>query len=77
MTGSSHSLAKKKLPGYLLHRPSGQARVRIDGKDHYLGPFGSEKSRVAYGELIAQHASGVPIDPFKSPASGSAGLTIN
>ena len=79
MTGSSHSLAQKKLPGYLLHKATGQARVRINGNDHYLGPFGSEQSRVAYGNLIAKHASGVPIDPFRSSSSDSddPGLTIN
>ena len=55
---------KNVIPSYLLHKISGQARVRIAGKDHLLGPFGSEESRVRYGELIAKFASGVPIDPL-------------
>lgn len=45
----------KRIPGYLLHKPSGQARVRIKGKDHYLGPHGSPESRERYDELIAQY----------------------
>jgi integrase len=72
------------FPSYLLHQPTGQARVRIDGKDHYLGEYGSEESRIRYGELIAKHAGGVPIDPFTKPNRGrtttiepEAGLTIN
>jgi integrase len=39
-------------PAYLVHRPSGQARVRIDGRDHYLGPFGSPESKNRYDDLI-------------------------
>jgi integrase len=54
------------IPSYLLHASSGQARVRINGRDHLLGPFGSESSRIRYGELIAQLASGIPIDPMAS-----------
>jgi len=88
MTGSLHSLAhgsktkkpstSSQLPGYLLHKACGQARVRIDGKDFYLGPNGSEASRVAYSNLIASHVSEVPVDPFKSADGGDdPGLTVN
>lgn len=42
-----------KKPAYLFHKPSGQARVRIDGKDIYLGEYGSSASREKYDELIA------------------------
>ncbi len=74
-----------RIPSYLFHKPSGQARVRLHGRDHYLGPFGSEESRVRYGQLIAQHASGItptantqPVDPFTlKSASPEAGLTVN
>jgi integrase len=59
------------LPSYLIHKPSGQARVRIDGRDHFLGPYGSESSRIRYGELIAQLASGMPIDPIADSARGN------
>lgn len=44
----------KKKPAYTLHKPSGQARVRIKGKDHYLGVFDSPESRDRYDELIAE-----------------------
>ncbi len=52
------------IPSYLLHSSSGQARVRIDGHDHLLGPYGSEESRVRYGELVARFAGGQSIDPI-------------
>ena len=63
-------MARKKnvIPSYLLHKKSGQARVRLNGREHLLGPYGSEQSRIRYGELVAKFASGVPIDPL---AAGS------
>ncbi|HQZ65987.1 MAG TPA: hypothetical protein PLY87_12955, partial [Planctomycetaceae bacterium] len=45
------------FPWYLLHQKSGQARVRIEGKEYLLGEYGSEESRVLYGELILARAS--------------------
>lgn len=45
------------VPTYRLHKPSGQARVIIDGKHLYLGPYGSEKSRQAYARILAQRFS--------------------
>jgi len=41
-------------PSYLLHKPTGQARVRNDGKDHYLGEYRSAESRHRYNELISE-----------------------
>ncbi len=76
MTGSSLSLAKKntkRVPGYLLHRATGQARVRISGKDYYLGPYGSIESRIEYGRLIAENASGVDVESLATFSE----LTIN
>ena len=48
----------KKTPGYRLHKPSGQAYVRINGKFHYLGEYGSPESRDRYDELIADWLAG-------------------
>jgi hypothetical protein len=45
-------MPRKKKPGCWNHRPSGQAYVRIDGKDHYLRPYDSPESRDRYEELI-------------------------
>lgn len=43
---------RKRKPAYSLHKPTGQARCRIDGKDHYLGEYGSPESRDRYDDLI-------------------------
>ena len=76
MTGFARSLPKKKLPSYLLHKPTGQARVQIAGKDYYLGPFGSDESRRRYGEVISRVASGLPpTDPMAKSNSTDGSLS--
>src|SRR5262245_3727140 len=44
----------RRVPSYRLHRPSGQAVVRLDGRDHYLGKHGTEASHECYRRLIAE-----------------------
>lgn len=43
---------KPRHPSYRHHKPSGQAVVTLNGKDHYLGPYGSDLSRQDYDRLI-------------------------
>ena len=51
----------KKEPAYLKHQGSGQARVRIDGRDVYLGPYGSPESKKKYRELLQKWRSGATV----------------
>jgi integrase len=44
----------KSVPSYRHHRPSGQAVVTLNGKDHYLGPHDSAASRTEYDRLIGE-----------------------
>jgi len=44
----------RKTPSLTHHKASRQAVVRIDGKDHYLGPYGSPRAQAAYHRLIAE-----------------------
>ncbi|MCA8994174.1 MAG: hypothetical protein KDA88_19495 [Planctomycetaceae bacterium] len=45
---------KSKVPSYSHHKASGRAVVRIGGRDHYLGAYGSDESHAAYARLIAE-----------------------
>lgn len=68
---------KNAVPQYLLHKPSGKARCRIDGRDYYLGPYGSEESRKAYADLIRQHFSGtLADDPIISTHDADVSISI-
>ncbi len=49
---------KKQQLKYALHKATGQARVRINGKSIYLGEYGSEESRGRYDELVMDHMKG-------------------
>lgn len=49
----SSTSRRRRLPGYLLHKPTGQARVRLDGRDHYLGVFDTPESWERYHQLLA------------------------
>lgn len=48
----------KRPPKYTHHKPTGQARVRINGKSHYLGLFDSPESHKRYDALIAKWLGG-------------------
>jgi integrase len=43
-----------RLPCYRKHKPSGQAVVTIDGKDHYLGLHGTKTSLEEYDRLVGE-----------------------
>jgi hypothetical protein len=38
----------KSLPSYRKHRASGQAVVNLNGRDYYLGPYGTKASKLEY-----------------------------
>ncbi len=46
---------QSSVPVYQLHKASGQARVKINGHDHYLGPFETPASEQARNRLLAQY----------------------
>ena len=45
---------KYHVPKYSRHKASGQARVLVRGKHHYLGPYGSVESKARYEELVKE-----------------------
>ncbi len=49
-----------RIPKYSRHRSGGRDRacVRINGRRHYLGTWGTTESRRRYHELIAGHLAG-------------------
>src|SRR4051794_38308512 len=59
-----------RTPSYCRHKASGQAVVRIDGKDCYLGPYGTPESRAEYDRLIAEWLGNGRSLPAASPAEG-------
>lgn len=44
----------RKPPAYQHHKATGQARVKTGGRDHWLGPYGSEASHREYERIISE-----------------------
>ena len=44
----------QRVPKYRRHKACNLAVVRLGGKDHYLGPYGSKESKVKYQRLIQE-----------------------
>lgn len=64
-----------KTPSYRLHKPSGQAVVTLNGRDHYLGPHGSAESVGRYDRLIAEWLASGRRSPLPDPSP--AGMTMD
>src|SRR5262249_45272284 len=73
---------QRRIPSYRLHKPTGQAVVRLNGHDHYLGKHGTEVSQEAYRRLIAewlttgQHSPGASADQPGTPEISVAELIL-
>jgi hypothetical protein len=46
-------MSRHRLPSFRLHKASGQAVVTLQGKDTYLGVYGSAESKARYSRLLA------------------------
>lgn len=44
-----------RIPKYRKHKKSDQAIVTLAGKDHYLGPHGTDVSKQEYDRLVAEY----------------------
>jgi len=44
----------RSVPSLCRHKASGQAVVRLDGRDHYLGKYGTPEAQAAYHRLIGE-----------------------
>jgi integrase len=53
------SMSRRKDPKYRHHKARNLAVVRIEGKDHYLGRYGSEESKAEYHRLLADWRAGL------------------
>ena len=64
-------------PAYRCHKARNCAVVTIDGKNYYLGPYGSPESHEKYARLIAQRAAKVPIGDGPPNATAASPSSVN
>ena len=65
-----------RTPSYRHHKPSGQAVVTLDGRDIYLGRYGTPQSRAEFDRLLAEWLSNGRRLPAPTSANGSD-LSVN
>lgn len=66
-----------RAPTYRRYKPKDLAVVRIDGRDIYLGKYGSTESRERYHRLLAEHLTAPAPYPPAPTAADAPALTIN
>lgn len=67
-----------KTPSLTLHKPSGRARVCIDGKDQYCGVYGTLEAQQKYERLIAERVlRGKQTATAEPAAVTSSGPTVS
>jgi len=67
------------IPKYRHYKPKNLAVVRIDGKDHYLGKFGTPESRERYHRLLAERAisQSPPASSEQRPGDRTSDRTVD
>lgn len=65
---------KPRIPAYSLHKPSGQAVVKVKQRSVYLGKYGTDESREAYARIVADILAGRPVTPPVPPKQGTPTL---
>src|SRR4051812_9427845 len=71
------SAKPRKIPSYRLHKPTGQAVVRLDGHDHYLGRYGTPGSQEAYHRKVAEWVAAGVVAPRGEPRGPALHLSVN
>jgi hypothetical protein len=66
----------RTAPAYQKHA-SGQARVTIDGRDHYLGVYDSPASKARYQEIVRRHLADKIRDELAHDVTFTTDITIN
>ena len=72
--GGTGCTLTNRTPTYCLHKATGQAVVRLNGKDHYLGKYVTNESQDAYDRLLAEWLAGGRRLPT---AKTGDGLSVN
>ncbi|MEM9703856.1 MAG: tyrosine-type recombinase/integrase [Planctomycetota bacterium] len=70
---------RTRTPKLCHHKASGQARVRLDGRDLYLGKFGTPEAEAAYHAVLAEwRATGeTPAKPPRGTLRGRDSRTVS
>jgi integrase len=67
----------KPIPSYRLHKPTGQAVVRLNGRDFYLGAHATPASVEKYNRLVSEWlTAGRQLRPSPAATGAAGSITI-
>lgn len=68
-----------KLPEVRLHKRSGNGRVFLNGREHWVGRYGSPEAKARYAELIAAYVTsgGTSIEATQAAPAPASRLTVD
>lgn len=66
-----------RVPALVHHKPSDRARVRIAGRDIWLGKWGSLEADERYRRIVAEYLTGIEPAPSRRPGRPDPGTSIN
>jgi integrase len=67
------SNSRRRIPKHCHHKASNRGVVRLNGQDHYTGPWGSSEAESSYEKLIADWLLNGRSTPEVRPSDQSAG----
>jgi integrase len=65
---------RRQWPPTIYHHASGQARIRINGDDYYLGAYGSPEAAERYREIVLRVEAGLPA--VEAPTASADQITV-
>src|SRR3954454_4175881 len=61
-----------RVPSYRCYKPKNLGLVVLNGKQHYLGPYGTPESLAEYNRLIQEHLASTPtVNEAKAAPEGA------
>ena len=67
-------MRSRRIPKYRHYKPKNLGLVVINGKQHYLGRYGSPESLAEYNRLIQEYLAARPPRPDPSAGPGPLGV---
>ena len=66
-----------RIPALVHHKPTNQARVRIDGRDFYLGRYGSDEAQEAYRRVVAEWLANGTAEKSSAKSDAASSRSVN
>jgi len=70
-------MTRRRIPAYRCYKPKNLGLVVLDGKQHYLGKYGTPESIAEYNRLVQEWLTRASTAPSTTPPGDQASTTID